>query len=490
MRGLTTPTLRTLPPSARPELDPAEVELGVVHLGIGAFHRAHQAVHTEDAMVVANDPRWGICGVTQRSPRVRDLLRPQDGLYTLTTKDGRDTRHRVVSSVREVLDGASEGARVQRRLGDPAVPVVLLTVTEKAYHLHPATQRLDTDDPEIRADVGGRPPRTVIGRLVDGLRHRRDRDAGPITVISCDNLPGNGALLRAAVHTYCTMLPGGDELASWIGANATFPSTMVDRIVPGATDEDRRRVAADLGVRDEATVVAEPFTQWVIEDDIRTPHPAWDEAGARFVPDVRPYELTKLRTLNACHSLLAHLGALSDIDTIAGTVAVDEFAAAAHRLATTEVGPTLPPIAGTPHEEYVATVLRRFANPALPHTTRQVATDGSRKVGPRLLGTVTDALAQGREPEMATLAVAAWLRHLLVQRSDSGTGLRVDDPAEAAVHEATRHAIGPAVVPLALAAAGMPRELLDDDRFVGRVRHWYAEMDRFGVLPTVRAAVR
>ena len=490
MRRLSLNTLGEVPKSSRPDLDPRQLTTGIVHLGIGGFHRAHQAVHTADAMAATGDTRWAISAVTQRSPRIRDQLRPQDGLYALALRDGTDTRVRVVPSVREILDGPSEAEEVLNRIADPAVRVVTLTVTEKAYRLHPATQRLDTDDPEIRADAAGRPPGTVVGRIAAGLHRRRGTDAGPLAVISCDNLADNGALLRQAVIDYCGLLPGGEALVEWIEEQVTFPGTMVDRIVPATTDANRTEVATTLGLRDEATVLAEPFSQWFVQDDFRGPRPAWERAGARLVPDVRPYELTKLRTLNACHSLLAYLGGLAGIDTIAEAGETDDLAGAARRLAESEVRPTLPPAEGIDHHDYVETTLHRFANPALRHTTSQVASDGSRKIGPRLLGTVTDSLGRANAPEMATLVVAAWLRQVLVQRTDDGVALEVNDPAAPAMLRATGGRTDAASLRPALAAAGVPDELLEDSRFTGRVEGWYAELDRAGARATVRTAVR
>lgn len=489
MRRLSLATLESVPPAARSKLDPRELTIGMVHLGIGGFHRAHQAVFSEDAMISAGQTQWGISAVTQRGPRVRDQLHPQDGLYTVAVRDGEDIRYRVVPSVREVLDGPSETDMVLDRIADPAVSLVTLTVTEKAYRLDPATHRLRTDDPQVRADAAGRTPATVVGRLVAGLRRRRRADAGPLAVVSCDNLSENGTLLRRAVGDYCTLLPHGEELVGWISESVTFPSTMVDRIVPATTDADRTAIGSMLGLRDEAAVIAEPFSQWVIEDDFRSPRPAWEAAGAMLVPDVRPYELTKLRTLNACHSLLAYLGGLAGIGTIAETVAVDDLAAAARHLAEAEVRPTLPAAEGIDHPEYVETMLGRFANSALGHTTSRVAADGSLKIGPRLLDTIADALSQGNEPRIATLAIAAWLRHIVLQRTDDNAPLSVDDPAAAPIRAAARGRADATAVRPALRAAGISDHLLDDQRFTTLVEHWYVRLDQTGTLATVRAAI-
>ncbi|MBO0826281.1 MAG: mannitol dehydrogenase family protein, partial [Streptosporangiales bacterium] len=308
---LSLRTLDRVPLDARPRVDPPARRVGVVHLGVGAFHRAHQAVYTEDA------GDWGICGVTQRSARVARRLLPQDGLYAVLTKGPGAGDARVVGAVREVLVGPDDPASVVARIADPAVRVVTLTVTEKGYRRDPATGRLRRDDPEVAADLAGRTPRTVVGQLVAGLDARRCTDAGPLTVVCCDNLPSNGPALRALVGDYV----GDDGLAAWIAGSVRFPATMVDRIVPATTDADRAEVTRLLGVVDDGAVVAEPFSQWVIEDDFAADRPAWEKAGAVLTADVAPYETVKLRMLNGAHSTLAYLGALAGHEHIADAVA-------------------------------------------------------------------------------------------------------------------------------------------------------------------------
>ncbi|GAB2742628.1 mannitol dehydrogenase family protein [Salinifilum aidingensis] len=487
MDALNLRNLELLPASARPDPDPRSLTTGIVHFGIGGFHRAHQAVYTEDAMAAAGDPRWAITAVTQRSPRMRDQLAPQDGLYAVAATDGAHARYRVVGAVREVLDGTAQLGTALHRIADPAVTAVTLTVTEKAYRLDPATDRLDTADPEIRADAAGRAPQTVLGRLVAGLQRRRSADAGPITVLCCDNMSGNGAVLRQAVADYCALLP--DAVGEWIAANVAFPSTAVDRIVPATTEQDRRAVAEALSVADAAPVVTERFTQWVVEEGAAAALPAWEKAGALFVPDVGPYERRKLRTLNAAHSLLAYLGCLSGADTIAAAVGVDEFARAARRLALHEAGPALPRTTWHDYpelESYVDAVLARFANPALRHTTTQVAADGSRKIPPRLVGTIRAAYARGAEPAAALLTTAAWVRCVLAGKRQDGAPLDIDDPAAPAMRTAAAGRCGRDAVRAALAAAGLDRELLDTEHFLEAVTAYEAELARGDVRAVVR----
>ena len=287
-RRLSLAGLPRLPAAFRPAIDPRQRRVRIVHLGIGAFHRAHQAWYTEEC------GDWGSCGVTLRSPRVAEQLTPQDDLYTLLVRDGTEARPQVIGAVREVRYAGADPSAVTARIAQPEVSIVSLTVTEKGYRHDPATGRLRLGDPEIAADLAGRPPQTVIGQLTAGLAARAAGGAGPITVLCCDNLPANGPAVRGLVLAYAQAyaarhLADAAALPDWIGGRVAFPATMVDRIVPAATGADRADVAALLGVRDLGAVVAEPFTQWVIEDRFAAARPAWEKAGAELVPEVAPY---------------------------------------------------------------------------------------------------------------------------------------------------------------------------------------------------------
>jgi len=410
-----------------PEQLPEQV--GIVHLGLGAFHRAHQAIFTEDAMAATSSGRWGVCGVTQRSRSVLDQLQPQDGLYTVLVRDDSTARARVVGSVREVLYAAEQPDAVRDRIADPSTGVLSLTVTEKGYRRGPGGH-LDLRDRSVQSDLAGGPPATAVGQVVRGLQHRRATASAPLSVLSCDNLSGNGATLRGLVRDFCAALPSaeGEPLWAWIEQSARFPSTVVDRIVPATTDRDRAEATALLGLRDEGVVVAEPFRQWVIEDDFAHDRPAWEKAGAILASEVAPYEMVKLRMLNATHSLLAYTGALAGYATIASAVRDPALAHAAERLMVEDAAPTLCTPPGLDLDEYRASVLRRFANPALQHRTVQVAMDGSQKLPARLLGIVRDRLNGGAEPRWAALAVAAWMIFVEQGVDVSGRPLPLEDP--------------------------------------------------------------
>jgi fructuronate reductase len=432
--------LAGLATAQQPLLDPRSLRTGILHLGIGAFHRAHQSVFTEEAVAAAGGD-WGICGVTQRSRAVIDQLGPQDGLYSVLER-GEQTHARVVGTVRDLLFAAEEGERLLSLLAAPDIRLVTLTVTEKGYRHDPATGRLRVGDPLVAADIAGGAPRTVVGQLVRGLQARRAVGAGPITLLSCDNLPANGAVLRGLVADFCAALPAaeGEPLAAWIAEWVRFPSSMVDRIVPATTDDDRAEAARLLGCEDRGVVVTEPFRQWVVEDDFAAGRPAWELAGAVLTADVAPYEAMKLRLLNGSHSTLAYLGALAGHAHVADAMGDERIAGVVARLMAEDVEPTLAVPEGFDVAAYRRELLERFRNPALRHRTVQIAMDGTQKLPQRLLGTIADQLGAGREPRFACLGVAAWMRYVWAARAEDGSPLPVDDPMADRLRELTASA--------------------------------------------------
>ena len=394
--------LQALGEVAGPRVDPRDVEVGMVHLGLGAFHRAHQAVYTEDAMAAEPGP-WGICGASRRSRAVVDALNEQDGLYGVLERGPEEDGVRVVGTVREALVATEQPDALRDRLAAEGTHVVTLTVTEAGYQ---------ADHPDLERDLAGGAPRTPVAQLVRGLEARRGAGVDvPLAIVSCDNLPRNGAVLRGLVEDFCARAEL-DGLADWIAEHTDFPSTMVDRIVPAATAADRDTASRLIGARDEATVVGEPFTQWVLEDAFRGRRPAWEAAGALLVPDTGPYETMKLRLVNGGHSALAYLGLLRGHETVADAVADGELREFLEQLLETELAPTLPPIPGIDLDRYRADLVTRFANPRMGHRLEQIGSDGAIKLPLRLLAPARELLASGREPERICVVVAAWLRRL------------------------------------------------------------------------------
>jgi fructuronate reductase len=404
-----------------------EPRIGIVHLGIGNFHRAHQALYTEEAML-AEGGDWGICGVTlQGDVGKRDALMEQQGLYSLVERGPQGARVTVVRALREVLAMPHDRAALFARLADPLVRIVSLTVTEKGYCRDPKTGEVALDDPAVAHDLAHPlAPRTVPGILVAALRARRDAANGkPFTVLSCDNLAHNGAALRQVVCSFARQ--ADPELADWIAAQVAFPSTMVDRIVPSTTDAERAAVADATGYQDAAPVPCEPFRQWVIEDRFPGGRPAWDAVGAQLVDDVTPFELAKLRMLNGTHSTLAYLSMLGGFDTIDAAISHPAMRNLIHTMMTQEIAPTLSMPASFDLLAYRDALLERYANPALKHRCAQIAMDGSQKIPPRLLATISARLAAGQSFTRLALAVAAWMMFLR-GHADNGTRYEINDP--------------------------------------------------------------
>lgn len=429
MTRLSPGTLDRLPSCiARPEYDRAAVETGIVHIGLGAFHRAHQAVYSDDVLQ-SGDLRWGIAGVSLRSPATRDALAPQGHLYTLAVRHGGGERLRVIGALTDSLVAPEDPSAVVERLVRPTVRVVTVTVTEKGYCHLPATGELDEAHPEILHDLQ-RPeaPKTFAGFLVEALRRRREAGVAPFTVLSCDNLPENGMVTKRVLSRFATLRD--PSLGGWLADAVACPSSMVDRIVPATTDADRAAVSARLGLDDAWPVMAEPFCQWVFEDDFPIGRPAWESTGAQPVADVRPYEAMKLRLLNASHSCIAYLGYLGGYETVADAMADPRFAGFVRRFMDEEATTTLKMPPGAALDSYKSALIERFRNPALKHRTWQIAMDGTQKLPQRLLGTARDRLAAGAPIDRIALGVAGWMRYV-TGIDEKGQPIDVRDPLAA-----------------------------------------------------------
>ncbi len=481
---LTQAGLAALPATiGRPRYDRAAVRTGIVHLGIGAFHRAHQAAYTE-AVLEAGDARWGIAAASLRSADTRDALAPQDGLYTLNVQ-GEESSFAVIGSVQRVLVAPKSPAALLDELCRPDVAITSLTVTEKAYCRDPATGLLDEAHPDVVHDLANpQAPRSALGFLASAIAHRRDAGLPPFTVLCCDNLPANGAAVHGVLARFAGLL--SPDLGAYVRDEVACPDTMVDRIVPATTAEDRARIAAALGLEDAWPVVAEPFSQWVIEDRFPAGRPAWDAAGAQFVSDVAPFEAMKLRLLNGSHSALAYLGYLAGYETVAEVMGDAGLAAFMESLMA-DVAPTLTMPPGTDVAGYARSLLQRFRNPALRHRTWQIAMDGSQKLPQRLLGVMRERLAQGLPIERHALAVAAWMRYV-AGTDERGRPIDVRDPLAAELATVAR-AAGPVPERLAPALLGVAAVFGADLPTDPRVRAAVTEaLARLTTLGASRAA--
>jgi fructuronate reductase len=401
-------TCANLPGDVRqPAYDRAAIATGVVHLGVGNFQRAHQALWFDDA-IAAGDRRWGIVGASLRSADVAGRLRPQSGLYSVVECDGAREPIRVIGALRDVIVAARDPLALHAALAAPDTHIVTLTVTEKGY---------------------GTAPGGAADHLVIALARRRARGLPPFTMLSCDNLAGNGEILRTAVLTVAGARDAA--LAGWIDAEAAFPASMVDRIVPATTEGDIATFAARTGLIDRGLVRTEPYRQWVIEDRFCGPRPDFARFGATMVADVAPWETAKLRLLNGAHSAIAYLGGLAGHAFVHDAIADQRMAAFIDRL-WDESAATLTPASRIDCAAYRVQLAARFANPALAHRTRQIAVDGSQKLPQRLVAPLEWHRVRGRDAPALTLAVAGWMRWQL-GRDDAGSAFVVDDPLTAVI---------------------------------------------------------
>ncbi|OAN76446.1 mannitol dehydrogenase [Jannaschia sp. EhC01] len=453
---------------------------GIVHFGPGAFFRAHLAPYTDEALQAAGGD-WGIVAVSLKSPTARDQLAPQGGVYTSVALAADGMAPKVISAITDVLVAPEDPDAIIDVLADPAIRIVSLTITEKGYGYDPATGGLDPAHPDIAHDLSNPNfPTSAIGLIVAGLEVRRQSNTPPFAVLSCDNLLSNGALTRAATLNFARRV--SPNIADWIAAEVSFPSTMVDRITPATTDANRAALVDLTGTMDSAAVFHEPFRQWVIEGDFPTGRPAWEAAGAQLVRNVEAHELMKLRCLNGTHSTLAYLGYLAGYETIADTVANPDFARFCEVLWREEITPAVPKPEGEDLSAYCATLMRRYRDPAIWHRTWQIAMDGSQKLPQRLLGTVADTLAMGRVPHGLCLAVAGWMRYVGAVDED-GQPIDVRDPM------AERLQTAGTVEALLAIREIFPENLAVQSGFRDSVRAAYHALERDGARATVRAFV-
>jgi fructuronate reductase len=424
---------------ARPSYARERLGTGIVHLGLGAFHRAHQALYTEAAMA-AGDLRWGIVGVHLRGRKMADALAAQDGLFTVTERHADAATTRVVGAVKAALYAPDALSRVLHALADPAVAIVSTTVTEKGYSLDAGTGDLDVDDPELRHDLAlPEAPRSTLGVLAAGLRQRPM--SAPLTIVCCDNMAANGDTLRKLLLQFAGHVD--PALARRIANEVAFPNTMVDRIVPAATAESLAWSELRLGLRDEAAIVCEPFSQWVIEERFAGPRPDWEAGGALMTTDVRPYQAMKLRLLNGTHSAIAYLGQLRGLATVADAMADALVAPFVRRLMTEDLLGTVTVPTGYDAPAYCRELLHRFENPALDHRTQQIAMDGTQKVPVRWLPALRESSAAGIERPCLERALAAWLHVLAIGHDESGRALVIDDPGAVRLRQAMHVARNP-----------------------------------------------
>lgn len=394
--------------AVKPDYDRKTIKPGIVHIGVGAFHRAHQAVYVDD--LLAADPEWGIIGASLRNADMANALNPQDGFYTLCVNGSAHSEYRIIGSILGVIDASANSEALLEQLADPAIRIVSLTVTEKGYCLDPATGQLSENHNEISVDLTSpHAPKTVPGILVEALRRRKNSGTEAFTVLSCDNLPNNGNTTRGAVVAMARLQD--PDLAMWIEQNASFPNAMVDRITPAVTPQVVTQIEQNTGVQDAAPVITEPFSQWVIEDEFCNGRPKFEDAGATMVADVEAFENMKLRMLNGSHSTLAYLGYLKGHETMADAIADPALLKLVTDMMTNEVIPILNMPANVDLYVYRDALIERFQNKSLKHRTWQIAMDGSQKLPQRLLDSVRENIKAGQRYEGLAQGIAGWMRY-------------------------------------------------------------------------------
>ncbi|RDS85276.1 mannitol dehydrogenase family protein [Dyella psychrodurans] len=474
-------SLASLPASViKPAYETGRTRIGIVHIGIGAFHRAHQAVYIDD--LLADRPDWAICGVSLHSAEVSQALTPQDGLYTLLLL-GQQTRLRVIGSIRELLCARDEQAAVLTRLADPAVCLVTLTITEKGYCL--TGDNLDVTHPDIVHDFASpESPRSAIGYIVAGLRSRRRQGLIPYTVLSCDNLADNGHRLRRAVLQYAQRID--PRLADWIEAKVAFPCSMVDSITPATDDALRDRINGELGYTDAWPIQRETYSQWVIEDRFCNDRPPFERVGVTMSHDIAGYDRAKLRFLNGAHSTLAYLGSLMNIETVADAMDEPLLASFVEHLMRKAIAPAIALPGNLDASAYIAAILERFRNPAIRHRLLQIAWDGSQKLPVRLLSTIADARAIGQPIDMLCLPIAGWMQFV---RRQAHNGVALVDPLDDALSAIGRSCTGDAQadVDAFLKLDNVFAPLSEDAAFVHALRAAYAALDDGSPASVARA---
>lgn len=419
--------LGRLPSEVRkPAYDRAALKPGIAHIGVGAFHRCHQAEYTDDLLANRFD-RWGLVGINIRPPLLAGTLGQQSGLYTRLIRQNDEVEARVIGSIARVVDSQDSAAPALDVLASPDIEMVTMTVTEKGYCHIPSSGALDLDHPDIAHDLANpETPRSVPGILARALELRMATHGRPVTLLSCDNIPTNGTILGNVVRTFAERR--GSKLAKWIEANVAVPSAMVDRIAPATTEADIDTVEQRFGYRDSAVVVGERFRQWVIENRFAGRVPRWDHVGASFVDDVTPFEHLKMRVLNGAQTTLSYLGVLGRFEHTSDAIADPLLAGFVRRMLIEETLPTLMPVPGMAPAAYLEQSLSRLSNTAIRHRNHQIATDGSQKIVQRLLNPIRDRLAKGESIALLSVPVAGWMAYLIKASARFGRAWQVSDP--------------------------------------------------------------
>jgi mannitol 2-dehydrogenase len=421
-----------------PSYDRSAVTPAIVHIGVGGFHRAHQAVYLDDLLHQAGNTGWGLCGVglLKQDHRMRDALRSQDYLYTVVTRSSAGDRARVVGSIVDFLYAPEDAQAVIEKMASPVTRIVSLTITEGGYYVNQGTGELDHQQPDIQHDLANpHHPRGTFGFLTEALHLRRQRGLSPFTLMSCDNLQNNGDVARRMLLAF---IQSRDlALAKWVAENGAFPNSMVDRITPATTDEHRALVRNEIGIDDAWPVTTEPFLQWVIEDRFPLGRPAWETVGAQLTHEVEPYEKMKIRLLNGSHQAMCYIGMLLGYQYAPEAMSDCQVVTLLRAFMDNEVTPLLSPVPGIDLAGYKVTLLERFANPAIKDQLARIGTEGSARIPKFVLPTILEQSERNGPIRWASFTVAAWFRYL-TGIDDQGREMPINDPMSDKLCETSR----------------------------------------------------
>jgi mannitol 2-dehydrogenase len=489
MQPLDQKTLSSLSASVpTPAYDRGGVRAGIVHFGVGGFHRSHEAMYIDRLLEQGTAQDWGICGigVLPSDRRMAEVMAAQDGLYTLVVKHPDGTLEpRVVGSIVEYLFAPDDPEAVVEKMAVGTTRIVSLTVTEGGYNFSPVTGEFDAAAPDVVADLQpGAAPRTTFGLVTEALVRRRERGLPPFTVVSCDNIQGNGDVARRSFTAFAGLRDR--ELGEWVDREVSFPNSMVDRITPATTDEEREEVRRRFGIDDGWPVVCEPFTQWVLEDRFGLGRPPLEDAGVQLVEDVEPYELMKLRLLNAGHQALAYFGYLAGYRLVHEAAQDPLFQRLLLGYMEEEATPTLRPVPGIDLREYRENLIERFSNPAIRDTLARLAFDGSERLPKWLLPVVRENLATGGEVRRSAAVVAGWARYAEGVDEDGQPIEVVDRRRDSLMANARRQREDPLAF---IADRDLFGDLVDDERFTSHYLETLASLHDHGARATLAALV-
>jgi len=469
----------------RPSYDRGLLRQSTVHIGVGGFHRAHQAVYLDDLLHLHDTGRWGECGIgiLKRDARMRDALQGQDHLYTLVIRSTEQPSARIIGSIVDYLYGPEQRETAIEKMAAADTRIVSLTITEGGYFIDEGTREFTPEHPDIQHDVQNpRQPVSSLGYIAEALDRRRRRGLPPFTVMSCDNLQGNGHVVKNVLLAFAGLRDV--SLQQWIAQHVTFPNSMVDRITPVTTADDIAFVSSRFGVEDAWPVVTEPFMQWVIEDEFCNGRPQWEKVGAQIVSDVVPYELMKMRLLNAGHLAMAYLGAVAGYGYV-HEIMQDGLFLAFVKTFMEEVTPVVPKIPGVSVKGYKRILVERFSNPTIKDQVTRICSEGSAKIPKWILPSITELLAKGCPIELPCLVIASWIHYFKVNTDECGRGLTIIDARSQELTQIAK-SIGTDPRPVLAIASIFGPALAGNAVFAVKVQQALQALSTLGVAATMR----